>query len=142
MADLLDEANMYEWAGIGFSKSETFRLSVSIQRLAQANSTTSLRFWGKILGLGADFYIAEGELGTPTPDPEDQFAEEGSSGANKYTYWVMKDDGSYEWTRLPNVTRAQIVAARQLRRYVGSDLEGKVGNKTYIYLGGILNSWC
>ncbi|TMW62359.1 hypothetical protein Poli38472_009852 [Pythium oligandrum] len=125
VADLLDEAHMFEWAGVGFSQSETFRLSVALQRLAQAQGTTSLRFWGKLLGLGADYYIAEGELAAP-PEPEDVIGEEGVAGVNKFTYWAMKDDGKYVWVQLPNVKRAQILAARQLRRYIRGDLEGKV----------------
>uniref|UniRef100_K3X5T0 Flagellar radial spoke protein n=1 Tax=Globisporangium ultimum (strain ATCC 200006 / CBS 805.95 / DAOM BR144) TaxID=431595 RepID=K3X5T0_GLOUD len=125
VVDLLDEANMFEWAGLGFSKSETFRLSVSLQRLAQTNATTSMRFWGKLLGMGADFYIAEGELPSPS-EPEDPDAEEGAAGANKFTYWAMKDDGMYEWVQLPNVRCEHILIARQLRRFVRSDLEGKV----------------
>lgn len=117
---------MFEWAGLGFSKSETFRLSVSLQRLAQVNGTSSMRFWGKMLGYGADFYIAEGEL-TGQSEPEDLNAEEfGPTSANKFTYWAMKDNGTYEWVRLPNVRREQILIARQLRRFVKSDLEAKV----------------
>ncbi|KAF1318216.1 Flagellar radial spoke protein, partial [Globisporangium splendens] len=116
VADLLDEANMFEWAGLGFSKSETFRLSVSLQRLAQTNATTSVHFWGKLLGMGADFYIAEDELSSPS-EPEDPDAEEGAAGANKFTYWAMKDDGLYEWVQLPNVRREHILMARQLRRF-------------------------
>lgn len=126
VADVLDEANMFEWAGLGFSRSETFRLSVSLQRLAQTTATASMRLWGKILGYGADFYIAEGELSGGASEPEDPSAEEGTDGANRYTYWAMKDDGLYEWLQLPNVKREQILVARQLRRFVRSDLEGKV----------------
>ncbi|DBA04287.1 TPA: hypothetical protein N0F65_002049 [Lagenidium giganteum] len=125
VADMLDEANMFEWAGIGFSRSEVFRLSVSLQKLAQANGTISMRFWGKILGYGADFYIAEGEVPGQS-EPEDANAEEGAAGANKFTYWAMVDNGTYEWTRLPNVQRDQILIARQLRRFVHANLEGKV----------------
>jgi radial spoke head protein 4/6 len=145
VADLLDEANMFEWAGVGFSKSETFRLSVALQRLAMANGTTNLRFWGKILGIGMDYYVAEGELGSPV-EPEDVNGEEGATGVNRFTYWAMKDDGSYEWTRLPNLKREQILAARHLRRFVRGDLEGKVRylrplvslsiTNSFVFLGG------
>ncbi|RHY85173.1 hypothetical protein DYB37_000799 [Aphanomyces astaci] len=87
VSDLLDEANMFEWAGIGFSKAETFRLSLALQKLASLNGTTKLRFWGKLLGTTADFYVAEGELPEPY-EPEDAAAEEGANGLNKNTYWV------------------------------------------------------
>ncbi|ETI40822.1 hypothetical protein F443_13874 [Phytophthora nicotianae P1569] len=125
VADLLDEANMFEWAGLGFSKGETFRLSLALQRLAHTNGTVNMRFWGKILGRGADYYIAEGELSTAY-EPEDLDAEEGATGVNKLTYWAMKDNGMYQWVQLPPVRRDQILAARQLRRYVRGDLEAPV----------------
>ncbi|GMF17190.1 unnamed protein product [Phytophthora lilii] len=125
VADLLDEANMFEWAGLGFSKGETFRLSLALQRLAQTNGTVNMRFWGKLLGRGTDYYVAEGELPTQY-EPEDLDAEEGATGANKLTYWVMKDNGAYQWVQLPPVRREQILAARQLRRYVRGDLEAPV----------------
>ncbi|GLE05042.1 hypothetical protein PINS_up014026 [Pythium insidiosum] len=122
---------MFEWAGIGFSKGETFRLSVALNRLAVANGTTSLRFWGKILGVGADFYIAEGEV-PGAADPEDPMAEEGTTGVNRFTYWAMKDDGAYEWVRLPNVRREHIHVARQLRRFVRANLDGKVRGRLVV----------
>ncbi|KDO35438.1 hypothetical protein SPRG_00286 [Saprolegnia parasitica CBS 223.65] len=125
VADLLDEANMFEWAGLGFSRGETFRLSLALQKLATINTTVKLRFWGKILGVGTDYYVAEGELPEPY-EPEDQDAEEGANGLNRNTYWVMKDNGTYEWAQLPHVRRDQILAARALRRFVRSNLDGKV----------------
>ncbi|OQR93006.1 flagellar radial spoke protein [Achlya hypogyna] len=125
VADLLDEANMFEWAGLGFSRGETFRLSLALQKLATINTTVKLRFWGKILGIGMDYYVAEGELPEPY-EPEDLDAEEGANGLNKNTYWVMKDNGAYEWVQLPPVRRDQIIAARALRRFVRGNLDGKV----------------
>ncbi|CAK4364781.1 unnamed protein product [Aphanomyces euteiches] len=49
-----------------------------------------------------DFYVAEGEL-PEAYEPEDAAAEEGANGLNKYSYWVMKDDGTEK-----NFIRAQI----------------------------------
>lgn len=122
---------MFEWAGIGFSKSETYRLSTSIQALAAKHATTSMRLWGKMLGKTVDYYIAEGQLGDAY-EPEDLNLEEGGNGANKFTYWCMKDDGSYKWIQLPNVTRKQILGARKLKRFVNDDLEGDVtGNPPF-----------
>ncbi|KAG9408052.1 Radial spoke head protein 4 A [Aphanomyces cochlioides] len=125
VADILDEANMFEWAGLGFSRGETFRLSLALQKLATLNATTKLRFWGKLLGSTMDFYVAEGEL-PEAYEPEDAAAEEGANGLNKYTYWVMKDNGTYQWIKLPPVRREQVIAARALRRFIHEDLEGKV----------------
>jgi Radial spokehead-like protein len=49
---------MLELAGIGFSEEESFRISASIRRLADKYNTTSIRFWGKILSRGKDYYVA------------------------------------------------------------------------------------
>ncbi|KAL8002519.1 putative radial spokehead-like protein [Plasmopara halstedii] len=38
----------------------------------------------------------------------------------------MKDNGTYQWVRLPPVRCEQIVAARQLCRYVQGDLEAPI----------------
>ncbi|KAH9085526.1 hypothetical protein Ae201684P_005232 [Aphanomyces euteiches] len=88
VADILDEANMFEWAGLGFSRGETFRLSLALQKSATLNATTKLRFWGKLLGSTMDFYVAEGEL-PEAYEPEDAAAEEGANGLNKYSYWFQ-----------------------------------------------------
>ncbi len=116
---------MFEWAGIGFSRGETFRLSLALQKLATLNATTKLRFWGKFLGADMDYYVAEGEVQDPY-EPEDPVAEEGADGLNKNIYWVMKDNGEYQWVKLPHVRRDHIIAARALRRFVRSNLDGKV----------------
>lgn len=122
---------MFEWAGIGFSKGETFRLAVSIQNLADKEQSTSLRLWGKILGRQVDYYIAEGQL-AEAYEPEDPSTEEGAAGANRHTYWAMKDDGLYLWEKLPSVSAAQILGARKLRRYIGSDLNAAIaGNPPF-----------
>lgn len=131
VSDLLDEANMFEWAGIGFSKTETFRLAIAIQNLAGKEQSTSMRLWGKILGREMDFYVAEGQV-AEAYEPEDPMIEEGVSGVNRHTYWVMKDDGSYVWERLPPVSAAQILGARKLRRYIGADLDAAIsGNPPF-----------
>ena len=67
MQDLVDEANLFEWAGVGFGREETFRLALSMKQLALSNQVEKLRLWGKILGTEADYYVCEGVIGT---DPD------------------------------------------------------------------------
>ena len=53
---------MLEWCGLGFGREENFRLSTSLKNLAECTEANNLRFWGKILCRGCDFYVAEGEV--------------------------------------------------------------------------------
>ena len=49
-----------------------------------------VRFWGKILGSGADYYVAEGQLDAPgEEDPENPAFEPLGTGANTFAYWVL-----------------------------------------------------
>lgn len=131
VSDLLDESNLFEWAGIGFSRGETFRLAVALQNLATSQQTSSMRLWGKILGKDVDFYIAEGQC-PEAYESEDAAAYEGAEGCNKLSYWAMKDTGEYVWEKLPAVSRAQIQSARTLKRYIGGDLDALVaGNPPF-----------
>lgn len=126
VADLCDEATYFEWAGISFGAGETFRLSLSLTALAATHHTSMMRLWGKLLGgAGLDYYIAEGQL-PEAYEPSDPMMEEGADGVNQLTYWALPDDGTYQWVLLPAVTSAQILAARQLKRFIGNRLNAPV----------------
>ncbi len=60
MPNLNEEAQMFEWAGIGFGEDEVFKLAKSIKRLTQMSGANLVRFWGKIYGLQKDYMIVEG----------------------------------------------------------------------------------
>jgi len=48
--DVVEEARLFEWAGLSFGDDETYRLSKSLRRLALLSGASRLRFWGKIYG--------------------------------------------------------------------------------------------
>jgi len=126
--DLIDESNMWEWAGLSFGREQTYRLYLSIKNL----STTiqpgheSLRFWGRINTRSGDYFIVEGKAFEEKEDA-DPLLLEGLNGPNKYVYWVSK---SFEsgWEQLPQVTMKQIVIARQIRRLFTGDLNKEVSS--------------
>uniref|UniRef100_A0A7S2XZR7 Uncharacterized protein n=1 Tax=Fibrocapsa japonica TaxID=94617 RepID=A0A7S2XZR7_9STRA len=123
--DMMDEANMWEWAGISFGREQTYRLYLSVKTLAESLNPDyeSLRFWGKINTRNGDYYIVEGRT---FEDPEfDPMLQEGRDGSNRYTYWVAKSATS-GWTMLPNLTMEQIVISRQLRKLLTGDLDAPV----------------
>ncbi|CAM9292680.1 unnamed protein product [Choristocarpus tenellus] len=125
--DILDEANMWEWAGISFGRLETYRLYLSVRKLAESlpGDHESLRFWGKISTREQDYFLVEGKATDEGLGEYDEFAQEGKDGANRYTYWVSRS-ACGEWQELPPVTQAQIVSARKIKRYFTGNLDASV----------------
>jgi len=141
---ILDDAVLWSWAGVGFGEEQTYRLFRSLQCLAgREGEECKVRFWGKILGKNADYFVAEALTETTSaPDPlevndeteekvhfalpgEKDYDCEGLEGPNKYTYWVSSDPAQHKasWTKLPHVTPAQIVANRaSASRFFTGDL--------------------
>jgi len=138
--NFMEDAAMFEWAGVGFGKQETFHIAMSLRKLAaETESLEKLRLWGKILGTDADFYVAEGTLQGPvsTPPPEgapvqpvlpgspEYDVEERGQGANTSTYWVSAG-GAAPWIRLPAARASHIVAARKVKHLMTGDLGSPV----------------
>ncbi|CAK0800324.1 unnamed protein product [Prorocentrum cordatum] len=87
VSNFMEDAAMLEWAGVGFGKQESFHVAMSLRKLAaDLPSLEKLRIWGKILGTGGDYYVAEGTLQAvsdkPEPDPLPN-APEGRVGAGR-----------------------------------------------------------
>ena len=124
--DLLSDAALYEWAGVSFGRTETYRLYLSLKKFAESldGGYEALKFWGKVSARSGDYYVAYGK--TPEdPEEVDATKVEGKAGANKYTYFVSKGSAA-SWTALPNVTSEQIVIASQIRRLLTGDLTAAV----------------
>lgn len=127
--DFLEEAVMLEWAGVGFGELESYQIMCSLRKLAadqEAEGIKKLRFWGKILGTGADYYVAEAALeAAGEPDENDPDFEPQGTGANAMTFWVTTSlTGT--WEKLPNVRPAEIKAARKIKKVLTGDLTAKV----------------
>jgi radial spoke head protein 4A len=57
--DIMADAKLFEWAGIGFGEQETYRIMKSLKKLSTDSAATNVRFFGKIYGTEKDYYIAE-----------------------------------------------------------------------------------
>ena len=68
--DILNDSNMFEWAGIGLGAEETFQLTLAFQKLAGAHPISSLRFFGRVYGTKSNYYIAEAKLNEYPAAPE------------------------------------------------------------------------
>lgn len=119
VADIAGEAQLFEEAGIGLAKEEVFRLAVSIDKLSKDKKLTTARFFGKIFGTNANYYICESDMkreeqGDQQPPAEEENAAdktkpkaaakipvEKNVGANRYIYWVTTS-GMYLFCYLDN----------------------------------------
>jgi len=133
--NFLEDSAMFEWAGVGFGRQESYSIAMSLRKLAtETPGLESLRLWGKVLGIEGDYYVAEGTLGMPpgaapqepawpgTPDFE---VEPSGEGANTCIYWV-KSGGFEPWVRLPNARAGHIVASRNIKRLMTGNLSASV----------------
>ncbi|CAK9072703.1 Probable serine/threonine-protein kinase dyrk2 (Dual specificity tyrosine-phosphorylation-regulated kinase 2), partial [Durusdinium trenchii] len=123
--DFTEDAEMLSWAGVGLGEAESFQVMCSLRNLAakEKDGLNKLRFWGKVLGTEADYYVAEAQRdgGGDEPDPD---ADQPGQGANQFTYYVTNDLAG-EWRKLPDIKPNQIVAARAIKRL----LTGNAGSK-------------
>lgn len=46
--NLLEDAHYLEWAGLGFSAEESYRVYVSLSKLQQSKKLATVRFFGKV----------------------------------------------------------------------------------------------
>lgn len=106
--DLIEEAAIFQWAGVGFGQQELYRLQKSLKKLSGDTGAAKLRFFGKIRGSQNDYYVAEGDVDGGEGDEEEN-AERGpdfepkGTGINKLTYWVSHSSFA-EWKKLPDIT--------------------------------------
>lgn len=136
MPDILTQARMFEWAGINLGSEETYALFCSIDRHIKdqqsgedGGALNYCRFFGKIFGLNADYFILEAKF-TEAPEVD---LEEGSrmeapgapGGVNEYVYFATTNlTGA--WTQLPWLKPEMITIARPMKRYFTGDLNAPV----------------
>ena len=88
-----------------------------------------MRFWGKIFGQEADYYVAEGDS-APEADKEPEempvnVEKRGEEGINKKIYWVTTNL-TKDWIELPTVTPEQLVTSRNLKYLFTGNLDSQI----------------
>merc|ERR1719421_2273890 len=122
--NFLDNVSMFKWAGVGFGQQASYQIHLSLRCLgASTPGLTKLRFWGKILGIQNDYFIAEGVI-DGTGEAEDPVEARGK-GANTFSYWVSTGTNA-PWVQLPLVRPDHIIAARKVKHLMTGDLESDV----------------
>mmetsp|Transcript_48084 Transcript_48084/g.88604 ORF Transcript_48084/g.88604 Transcript_48084/m.88604 type:complete len:355 (-) Transcript_48084:60-1124(-) len=133
MNDFMEEGDMFSWAGVGFGPLESFQIMGSLRSLGEKVTeagVTKLRLWGKVLGTGADYYVAEAEREGGGGDAEEaegetEEVEPSGEGVNKFAYYAATDLNG-NWTQLPDIKPSEIKAARLTKKLLSGDLETPV----------------
>lgn len=137
--DFMEDARMLSWAGLSYGEVESYQLMCSMRKLAfqEQDKVTmnSLRFWGKMLGTHADYYVVEvrrpeGDGREDEEENDDRPEMPGKPGANFHAYFVTNDLCS-TWTLLPDVRPSHIQAARRIKRLLTGDLSATVVTHPY-----------
>jgi len=127
--NLLSNAALFEAVGVGLGKSEMYNIMLSLKKLAEdaSKSLKTVRFFGKILGTGGDYYIFEttSDIESDDASVDGETPAEVGEGANGFTYYVCQELGG-EFTQLPPVTPAQIKVSRQIKKFFSGNLDAEV----------------
>lgn len=125
--DLMSDLEALAHAGVNLGATEGYRIYLSMKALAvklsENGELQSLRFWGKVLGTKADYYVCQGQYRS-NEDEESEDSDDvevGDNSPNKFTYWVCNSLAD-EWTTLSRVRASHVVAARRIRRFFTGDL--------------------
>lgn len=128
--NFLEEARIYQWAGIGFSEQETYLIQKSLKDLSTTSTASQVKFWGKIHGTKQDYFIAEGILEgeDEVPEGEEEVEkpkdfEARGTGVNKFTYWVTDNPVKSKWVKLPDISPSDISASRLIKVQFTGDLD-------------------
>mmetsp|Transcript_22678 Transcript_22678/g.57458 ORF Transcript_22678/g.57458 Transcript_22678/m.57458 type:complete len:449 (+) Transcript_22678:93-1439(+) len=117
--EFMAASSTLRWAGLGFSKQESYQISLRIAEIAKKAGVQSVRFWGKILGTEKDYLVYEAAIAGQGVGADAYEAR--GVGANKFTYFVQ-NEALGALTQLPEVTTAQITKSRVLQKYFSGDL--------------------
>lgn len=132
--DIVSNMKALNWAGVYLDLRDdlTYRLALSIQKLATAKDLQAVKFWGVVNGTEKNYFVVESKL-EEYPE-EEGGGEEGApsnkeamgSGANECLYFVTNSPEG-EWTKLPAVKPEWIISARSMRRFLTGNLDAVVG---------------
>lgn len=136
--DLLAMAPLFEAVGAGLGKVETLMAALAIKQLGEDPKlrVDTVRFFGKFLGTGGDYYVFETTMKDAAPEEEEAEAEfgrpvsgvpseESGTGANKHAYFVCSFLGG-AFTRLPEVSPLMVTTAKSIKKFLTGSLDSEV----------------
>ncbi len=109
-------------------------MAKSLKQLAQTSGAGFIRLWGKIHGTKRDYFIAEGKLEAAGGDGDaaPTNMEPRGSGVNTFVYWATNSPLE-SWTLLPDLTPADIQAARDTKVYFTGELDRKIITNPFFF---------
>mmetsp|Transcript_12857 Transcript_12857/g.19914 ORF Transcript_12857/g.19914 Transcript_12857/m.19914 type:complete len:138 (-) Transcript_12857:612-1025(-) len=116
---------MLEWAGISFGEEMNCLIQRSIKRLAKLSGASHLRFFGKIFGTQADYWVVQGTLNQSEESQSDPKQEARGTGVNSTVYWVTTNIIG-DWVQLPDAHPGHIQVSRMMKHVFTGDLNGTV----------------
>ncbi|EGR33830.1 radial spoke head protein, putative [Ichthyophthirius multifiliis] len=128
-----EQSQILQTASISFQEEESFQIHHSIRRLADQINASQMRFWGKFLTRGNDYYVAQCFYNNLNSDKMQNKDEQYGAGVNKYSYWVTQNVLD-EWIELPLITAEQMQIAKQIKYICKGDLNANV--QTYPHFNG------
>lgn len=76
LPNVMENAYMFEQAGVGLSREEYFLVTLALKTLIETHPLQKCRFWGKIMGIEKDYYVAECEYREGEEEEEEEEAVE------------------------------------------------------------------
>lgn len=113
-----------EWAGVALESTEVVLINQALNLMASVQDANNVRFFGKVLGTKADYYVIEVEPKIPVV-PKPTAETESKEGANKFVYFVAPSPDA-EFVQLPAVKAANVIASTQRKRYLTGNLDAVV----------------
>ncbi|KAK9838274.1 hypothetical protein WJX81_001678 [Elliptochloris bilobata] len=131
-ADVTGEAALLAAVGAGLGAREAATAALAVHALGAdaALGAASARFWGKLLGVHADYYVFEAAL----RPPDDAAGEEAAGGA---AFFVCNRLGG-PLARLPPAEPRHIAGAQRVKRFLTGRLDAPVvGVRSVLWPGAV-----
>ena len=125
LPNYIQHAQLLEWAGVSFGDDYNYIIQKSLKRLASLSGALTLRFWGKIYGSSADYWVAQGTLDYQEEEPVNSAQEIRGDGANTNVYWVT-NDLLKDWVQLPESNPDNLQTAKNIKVCLTGNLNAKV----------------
>ena len=128
--DLLAGSALLESVGCGLGTKEMYKVMLALKSLGEDPTikAATVRFFGKIFGTTADYYVFEATLKEPVEAEAEEtegVPSEVNTGANGFVYFVTTNLGE-PCTKLPDVTPDHIKKARFIKKFLTGDLSSEV----------------
>lgn len=75
--DVLRDSNLFEAVGVGIGKQEMYNVMLMVKKLGEdpKKGVATIRYFGKFLGLSADYFVFETTLKEAPEEPEEVLGE-------------------------------------------------------------------